>query len=50
MCIRDRCAPISYYMTRSDIMKFTLVTPVADVTRVMAKVRHRYFPLSLIHI
>ena len=26
-------------------MKFTLVTPVADVTRVMAKVRHRYFPI-----
>ena len=41
----SQCAPISYYMTRSDIMKFTLVTPVAEVTRVMAKVRHRYFPI-----
>ena len=41
----SQCAPISYYMTRSDIMKFTLVTPVADVTRVLAKVRHRYFPI-----
>ena len=41
----SQCAPISYYMTRSDIMKFTLVTPVADVTRVMAKGRHRYFPI-----
>ena len=41
----SQCAPISYYMTRSDIMKFTLVTPVADVMRVMAKVRHRYFPI-----
>ncbi len=41
----SQCAPISYYMTRSDIIKFTLVTPVADVTRVMAKVRHRYFPI-----
>ena len=41
----SQCAPIAYYMTRSDIMKFTLVTPVADVTRVMAKVRHRYFPI-----
>ena len=40
----SQCAPISYYMTRDDIMKFTLVTPVADVMRVMAKVRHRYFP------
>ena len=43
--LMSQCAPISYYMTRDDIMKFTLVTPVADVTRVMAKVRHRYFPL-----
>ena len=43
--LMSQCAPISYYMTRSDIMKFTLVTPVADVTRVMAKVRHRYFPI-----
>ena len=41
----SQCAPISYYMTRSDIVRFTLVTPVADVTRVMAKVRHRYFPI-----
>ena len=41
----SQCAPISYYMTRSDIMKFTLVTPVADVTRVMAKVRPRYSPI-----
>ena len=41
----SQCAPISYYMTRDDIMKFTLVTSVADVTRVMAKVRHRYFPI-----
>lgn len=41
----SQCAPISYYMTTGDIMKFTLVTPVADVTRVMAKVRHRYFPI-----
>ena len=41
----SQCAPISYYMTREEIMKFTLVTPVADVMRVMAKVRHRYFPI-----
>ena len=43
--LMSQCAPISYYMTRDDIMKFTLVTPVADVLRVMAKVRHRYFPI-----
>ena len=41
----SQCAPISYYMTRANILKFTLVTPVADVLRVMAKVRHRYFPI-----
>ena len=41
----SQCAPISYYMTRDDIVKFTRVTPVADVTRVMAKSRHRYFPI-----
>ena len=41
----SQCAPISYYMTRDNILKFTLVTPVVDVLRVMAKVRHRYFPI-----
>ena len=41
----SQCAPISYYMTRDNILKFTLVTPVADVLRVMAKVRHRYFTI-----
>ncbi len=43
--LMSQCAPISYYMTQNDLIKFTLVTPVADVTRVMAKVRHRYFPI-----
>ena len=43
--LTSQCAPISYYMTRDNILKFTLVTPVADVLRVMAKVRHRYFPI-----
>ena len=41
----SQCAPITYYMTRDNILKFTLVPPVADVLRVMAKVRHRYFPI-----
>ena len=43
--LMSQCAPIAYYMTQDDLIKFTLVTPVADVTRVMAKVRHRYFPI-----
>ncbi len=41
----SQCAPISHYMTTENILKFTRVTPVADVTRVMAKYRHRYFPI-----
>src|SRR5699024_2352399 len=41
----SQCAPISYYMTTQNILKFTRVTPVADVTRIMAKNRHRYFPI-----
>ncbi len=41
----SQCAPISHSMTTAGIMKFTLVTPVDDVLRVMAKVRHRYFPI-----
>ena len=41
----SQCAPISYYMPRDNILNVTLVTPVADVLRVMAKVRHRYFPI-----
>ncbi len=41
----SQCAPIEYYMTTQDIQKFTLVTPVDDVVRVMGKVRHRYFPI-----
>lgn len=41
----SQCAPISHYMTTKDILKFTLVTPIDDVTRVMSKVRHRYFPI-----
>ena len=41
----SQCAPIAHYMTTKDILKFTLVTPVDDVTRVMSKVRHRYFPV-----
>jgi manganese-dependent inorganic pyrophosphatase len=41
----SQCAPIEYYMTKGDIVKFTLVTPVDDVVRVMGKVRHRYFPI-----
>ncbi len=41
----SQCAPVDYCMTKEDIIKFTLFTPVDDVQRVMAQVRHRYFPI-----
>ena len=41
----SQCAPIGYFMDTEDLLKFTLVTPVADAISVMAKVRHRYFPI-----
>ena len=41
----SQCAPIGYFMDTDDLLKFTLVTPVADAISVMAKVRHRYFPI-----
>lgn len=40
-----QCAPVSYCMTTENIIKFTLFTPVDDVMRVMARERHRYFPI-----
>ncbi len=41
----SQCAPVSYCMTTENIIKFTLFTPVDDVMRVMARERHRYFPI-----
>ena len=41
----SQCAPIDHYMTRKDLMKFSLLTPVDEVTRVMGRSRHRYFPV-----
>lgn len=41
----SQCAPVSYCMTTQNIIKFTLFTPVDDVMRVMARERHRYFPI-----
>ena len=38
-------APVSYKMVSENIIKFTLETPVAEVQKVMASVRHRYFPV-----
>ncbi len=41
----SQCAPISHYMTQGNLLKCHLETPVAEVTREMAKVRHSYFPV-----
>ena len=41
----SQCAPISYFMQTENLLKFTLVTPVDDAISVMARVRHRYFPI-----
>ena len=41
----SQCAPISYFMNQGELMKFTLLTPVDEAIDLMAKVRHRYFPI-----
>ena len=43
--IISQAAPIRYYMLRDNLMTFTLNTPVESATKLMAKVRHRYFPV-----
>ena len=41
----SQAAPIRHYMTRDNLLTFTLHTPVEEATRVMASVRFRYFPV-----
>ncbi len=41
----SQSAPISYYMVKDNIMHCTLLTPVEQVERQMANVRHSYFPV-----
>ena len=36
---------LGYFMDTEDLLKFTLLTTVDDAIGVMAKVRHRYFPI-----
>ncbi len=38
-------APIRYYMLKEGIMTFTLNSSVEEATKLMARVRHRYFPV-----
>lgn len=43
--IITQAAPIRHYMVTEGLLTFTLNTPVDDATRIMASVRHRYFPV-----
>ena len=38
-------APVSFQMVSDNLLKFTLDTPIEEVKKVMASVRHRYFPV-----
>ncbi len=40
-----QAAPIRYYMVSEELLTFTPHTPVETVTKVMAAVRYRYFPI-----
>ncbi len=40
-----QAAPIRHYMITEGLLTFTLDSPVEDATKVMATVRHRYFPV-----
>ncbi len=40
-----QAAPIRHFMVSEDLLTFTVDSPVEDVSRVMASVRHRYFPV-----
>ena len=43
--IISQAAPIRYYMLTEGLMTFTPSTSVEAATKLMAKVRHRYFPV-----
>ncbi len=38
-------APVRHFMRRSNLLKFSVNTPIEDARKVMASVRHRYFPI-----
>ncbi|MDE6898015.1 MAG: putative manganese-dependent inorganic diphosphatase, partial [Lawsonibacter sp.] len=41
----SQAVPVRHYMTRENLLTFTLHTPVEAATKVMAAVRFRYFPV-----
>lgn len=38
-------APVRHFMRTKELLKFSVNTPIEDARRVMASVRHRYFPI-----
>ena len=38
-------APVRHFMRARDLLKFSVNTPIEDASKVMASVRHRYFPI-----
>ena len=38
-------APVRHFMRREDLLKFSVNTPIEDARKIMASVRHRYFPI-----
>ena len=41
----SQSAPLSYFMTKENLLAFSLNALVEDVQKVASKVRHRYFPV-----
>lgn len=41
----SQAAPVRHYMTTENLMTFSVNTPVENAHKVMASVRHRYFPV-----
>ena len=38
-------APVRHFMRDHDLLKFSVNTSIEDASKIMAKVRHRYFPI-----
>lgn len=38
-------APVRHFMKADDLLKFSVNTPIEDASKIMASVRHRYFPI-----
>ncbi len=41
----SQAAPVRHYMTTQNLLTFSVNTPVENARKIMAQVRHRYFPI-----